>query len=463
MSKFNTTTKGASRTVNRAGGAAYKQSDELSLASLLLTSFLKDQFYRSGKQSQTELVDLTHKVDPLFAAKAAIYARNHFGMRSVSHVVAGELKDAIKGQEWAKRFYERVIFRPDDITEILSYVDARPSHAMSNGFRTALARFDDYQLGKYRGGNKSIKLVDAVNLVHAHSDPIARLVKGTLKTPETFETKLSAAGKADNKDEAKADAWRELLENRKIGYTALVRNLRNIAEQAPELVETACDLLTDEPLIRKSKIFPFQLSQAYVEIYKIGERKLMSAISRAVDLSCKNVPHFDGKTLVVVDESGSMAGKPEQIASTFAAVMCKAMDADLMTFGSSARWRSYNPDDSTLTIADGLTFNQGGTNLSSIFPRIGNKHYDRIFILSDMQSWMSSVWGGNIQPGFRAYKQNVNPEVKLYSFDLQGYGDMQFPEQNVFCLAGWSDKVFGVIRQLESGKSLVEQIKQVEL
>ena len=169
MSRFNTT-KPINITTNKAGGAAIKQSDELALASLLLSSFLKNQYYRSGNQSQKEIIELVAKVDPEFAAQAAIYARNEFGMRSVSHVVAGELKDRVKGLDWAKRFYDKVVFRPDDVTEILSYVNAKPSHAMANGLRTALERFDQYQIGKYKGANKGIKLIDAVNIVQRHLD-----------------------------------------------------------------------------------------------------------------------------------------------------------------------------------------------------------------------------------------------------------------------------------------------------
>ena len=76
-------------TLNRAGGQAYAESDKLAFLSLLLTSFLDDQYYRSAGIAVAELVDLTRRVDPLFAAKGAVYARREFGMRSVTHVVAG--------------------------------------------------------------------------------------------------------------------------------------------------------------------------------------------------------------------------------------------------------------------------------------------------------------------------------------------------------------------------------------
>ena len=50
MSKFNTNLeKGKTLTTNLAGGEAYKQTDELALVSILLTSFVNDQFYRNAK------------------------------------------------------------------------------------------------------------------------------------------------------------------------------------------------------------------------------------------------------------------------------------------------------------------------------------------------------------------------------------------------------------------------------
>lgn len=464
MARFNDK-KATTKTVNRAGGVAYEQSNELALASLLLTSFLNDKHYESGKAQQTRLVELALSVDPLFAAQAAVYARNTFGMRSVSHVVASAVRDALKGQEYAKRFYQKVVRRPDDVTEILSLAGKEGiTHAMRKGLRAALESFDHYQVAKYKGAGKAMKLVDAVNLVHAHSAPITELVNGTLKPADTWETRVSAAGKTEDKAAAKEEAWTTLVKEKKIGYFALLKNLRNIEEQAPELIPEAAEMLQDEKLIRKSLVLPFRFLTAYGEV---SDRRMKSAISKAIDISCANVPKFDGKTLIAIDDSGSMNGQPSKIAGLFGSIMYKAMDADILMFSDRAQQFTPNPDDSTLTIAESMPYHGGGTNFSLIFKAILPKppHYDRIFILSDMQSWMetNSWYGGqSVKESFHGY-QKINPGVKLYSFDLAGHGDMQFPEQNVFTAAGWSEKVFDVIKQLESGNSLVDQIKQVEI
>ena len=95
-------------------------------------------------------------------------------------------------------------------------------------------------------------MVDVANLVHPkHSEVIEKLIKGTLAIPDTWETGLTKAG---SDEKLKKEVWIRLIKEKKIGYFALLRNLRNIIEQAPELIPDACVLLTDEKLIKKGKI-----------------------------------------------------------------------------------------------------------------------------------------------------------------------------------------------------------------
>ena len=75
-------------TVNRAGGEAFTETPEVALVNLVLTSFMKDKFYEATKDEQARLTGLLTQVDPQFAAKAAIYARKKFGMRSIGYVEA---------------------------------------------------------------------------------------------------------------------------------------------------------------------------------------------------------------------------------------------------------------------------------------------------------------------------------------------------------------------------------------
>ena len=480
MSKFNVKSPGT-KVVNLAGGQAYSQSPELELVSILLTSFAQDQFYQKESDIYKRLGSLIQDCDPEFVAKAAVYARTQFGMRSISHVVASDLAKRLGGKPWAKEFYNKIVHRVDDMGEILAYhmnKNGKVTNPMKKGFATAFERFDKYALAKYKGEGKGMKLIDVVNIVHPvpvenNAEAIRALVKGELKSFDTWESELTKAGQEakteEEKEELKKDVWVKLIREKKIKYFALLRNLRNIIEQAPEIITEALELLVDEKSIKKSLVLPFRYLSAYRAINELSDGKIvrtvLMAINKALDISVSNVPKFDGETLVVLDTSSSMTQNrnkegmtPAEIGALFAAVLVKANNCDFLTFDEVARYVNMNPMDSTITLAGALRFPGGGTNFHTIF-RAANKPYDRIIILSDMQGWI-----GHTTPSgtFNEWKTRYKCNPFLYSFDLQNYGSMQFPEQNVFCLAGFSDKVFDIMRLLEKDKhALINEIKKI--
>lgn len=509
MAKFNTPVsadKSTRKTINLAGGEAFAQTAKLEFVSLLLTSFVQDQFYRSEKKTIETLRKLIASVaDKSFLAKAAIYARTEFGMRSISHLVAGELAKTVKGEAWSQKFFERVVYRPDDITEILAYyigAYGKPvPNALKKGLGKAFGKFDGYQLAKYRGDGKEINLMDAVNLCHPkptekNREALALLMKDELRSTETWESKLTQAGQAakvegateDEKLELKKDAWASLITERKIGYFALLRNLRNLLEAfdgeereatggivgkalstiglgatSRTTLDLALDMLTDEKLIKKSLVLPFRFLTALDELEKTsfeGTQKAIIALNRAVDISLSNVPQFEGKTLVVLDVSGSMQGRPSSIGALFSAILMKSNRADFITFSDTAEYRTMNLTDSTLTMAKSIRFAAGGTNFQAIF-ETAKKAYERVVILSDMQGWI-----GHHAPvkQFEEYKARTKSSPRIYSFDLAGHGSMQFPEKDVYCIAGFSDKVFEMMKLLEQDRdALIHTIEQVAL
>ncbi len=487
MSLFNFIKKSKKKTENKAGGEAFVQSPKMQLASILLTSFAQDQFYRSSKDTFKELIALLSKVDARFAAKAAIYARNRFNMRSITHVLAAELAAYASGQVWAKDFYNQIVNRPDDMLEIAAYYfnmgGKTLPNAMKKGFAKSFDRFDEYQIAKYRGDNKSVKLVDMVNLVRPiptqkNASALQALVNGTLRNQNTWEAKLTQAGqKAENKEDLskkKAEAWSSLINNNKLGYFALLRNLRNIAIQSPNVLKKALVQLNDANRIKKSKVLPFRFLTAFdtiknSNIENADKRNIMKALNDAFELALSNVPVFEGRTLVVVDDSGSMTWgkesmgkKPIEIAAIFAAMLYKSNDADLMRFSDSAAYIKPYFGDAALSIANRIIkkATAGGTNFQSIFEK-ANQAYDRIIILSDMQAWVNYNVPTDV---FNKYKKRYGTNPYIYSFDLNGYGSLQFPENKVFALAGFSDKVFDLMSLLETDRNaLVNEIEKVEL
>lgn len=466
--------KTVSKTENLAGGLSYSESPKLAFVSLLLTSFVKDQFYKTENETVENIKELINKInDPLFVAKTAIYARTKFGMRSVSHLVAGEIAKTVRGKTWTRKFFNDIIYRPDDILEILGYyfsTEKKLSNPLRDGFAKALERFNDYELAKYRGEGKAIKMVDAVNLCHPKAtESINKLMKGQLKSIDTWESELTKAGQKastdEEKEELKAEVWKKLIKEKKIGYFALLRNLRNIIEQSPDVLNEALELLVDEKLIKKSLVLPFRFLTAIKEIQQLngnGVRETLIALSNAIDISLSNVPKYDGKTLIVLDTSGSMEGQPIEIGATFASAMYKSNNADYISFSDEAIYQTFNPLDSTLSIVNQIikSARSGGTNFHSIFNTI-NQKYDRMFIFSDMQGW---VGYDSPQRDYLNYCKEYECNPKVYSFDLQGYGSLQFPENNVYAIAGFSEKTFDIIKLLETDKNaLISEIDKIEL
>ncbi len=258
--------------------------------------------------------------------------------------------------------------------------------------------------------------------------------------------------------------WAKLLAPRKIGYFALLRNPRNILLAAPELTDAAIALLTDKQLIAKSLVMPFRFTTALEAMQSSGlpsAGRVLAALSDAVDVSLANVPRFEGKTLVALDGSGSMMGRPIKIGALFTATPAKANDADVMLFSNDAQYVSVNPRDTTLTAAAWLEkqCEAGGTNFHAIFQR-ARRAYDRVIILSYMQGWI-----GQTAPvaDFEAWKKKVGAEPKVFSFDLAGYGTLQFPQRDVFCLAGFSDKTLETLKHLDSDQAaFLRQIEAIE-
>lgn len=474
MAKFNKAANQPTAT-NFAGGEAFLESPKLELASILLASFATDEFYRSGGATIERIRALVGAIpDREFSARAAVLARREYGMRTVSHVVAAELAHSVKGAGWTKRFFAEVVQRPDDATEVAAYYLGRYGkpfpNSLKKGLALGLAKFDAYQLAKYRAENATVKLVDLVNIAHPkpverNAEALRKLVAGELRSEGTWETALSAAGQAAETGEAKLElkreAWAELIASRKLGYFALLRNLRSIIEAAPESVPAALEMLTDERLVSRSRVLPFRFGTAYRELQGVaGTAEVLTALSRAAELALRNVPEFAGSTLVALDVSGSMRGRPFEIGSLFAAALARRSGADVMVFSESAKYHNLAVDSGLFGAVESLAgaATWGGTNFHSVF-ETATRAYDRIIILSDMQAWI-----GHYTPAkpFAEYRKRTGAAPKVFTFDLAGLGTLQFPERDVFALAGWSDRAFEVMRILETDRgALLNQVEAV--
>lgn len=514
MARFNLFKSKEPPVLNHMGAPAFAQTPELELVSMLLTSFADDSYYRSGAEGLSRLRELLSRCDPEFSAKAAIYARTVFGMRSISHALAAELASAASGKVWARKFYEKIVARPDDMTEIMAcFIGAKGRklpNALRKGFAAAFGKFDAYQLAKYRGEGREVSLVDVVNLVRPK--PVERngqalhdLVNGTLRATDTWESKLSKAGQVATDETEKAalkrDTWVELVRSRRIGYFALLRNLRNILEQAPEVVPEAVGLLVDPRLLRNSLVLPFRFIAAYAEVEAMKEGKfesergridaVLAGLEKAVRLSVDNLPTLRGRTLILSDNSGSMTGdggghslvskmsrvRTADIANLFAVLYwLKAEDTLVGLFGERLVFpkldRSKGVFDNFRLIDTEKNACGPGTEagIFDIFRKMIREKtiVDTAVVFSDTQIGERNAWygqsdkSGSFDALFQEYRR-INPHFRCYSVDLRGYGTTVF-DGSVIKVAGWSEKIFEVMKFAEQDPAaLLRQIEKVEL
>jgi 60 kDa SS-A/Ro ribonucleoprotein len=90
---------------------------------------------------------------------------------------------------------------------------------------------------------------------------------------------------------------------------------------------------------------------------------------------------------------------------------------------------------------------------------------DKVMIFTDGQLWNSYGYGGHINELWELYLKNVAPKARLYLFDLKGHSTtpLQVLSNNVYLIAGWSDKLFEILDALENGGSVLNEIHKIEI
>ncbi len=451
------------KTVNKAGGFAYKLDVKTELVSAVLTTFLENKFYETGDERLERIKDLVRKNKPQFVANLAIIARKEFNLRSVVTVLLGELAKIHRGDSLVKDTIEDSALRVDDLTELVAYVGSPIPKQVKRGVRNALFKFDRYQLAKYKGEGNVVSLVDLFNMVHPkvkHAKEEQKiawkdLIEGNLKSFDTWETEIS-----NTKDPKKA--WSALVNEGKLGYMAMLRNLNNLIKNNvdDEVISKVVDKLTNPNEVAKSKQLPFRFTTAY-DMVK-GNRKLSNAISEAMDIAVSNCPEFDGKTLIAVDASGSMQGDPIKKASIFGATLFKKNpNADLILYATDIKEVTTGDRIPVIDLAKKieLAAQGGGTNTSLVFTyATAKRKYDRIIIISDSESWQESYYGGQgTQTAYNEYRKIADPYVFL--LDIQGYGTKDIASSKVKYLTGWSDRILDFMGAFERGDELIKYIE----
>jgi 60 kDa SS-A/Ro ribonucleoprotein len=505
--KFNLRrSKISTKIVNYEGAPAFVLTAPLELYTAVTTASLNDQYYADTNDRIARLRALIAKNDPSFVAKLSLYAREQMHLRSVPLVLAVELARQYNGNSLVGKLTAKLIQRADEITELLAYYEQanerkaakklnRLSKQLQKGLGEAFNRFDEYQFAKY-DRETAVTLKDALFLVHpkakdeAQQDLFDKIAKDQLKVPYTWETELSFLGQqkfetVKLKQAAVKGKWEELILSNKMGYMATLRNLRNIleADVSNEAWNKVCEYLGNAKAVTSSRQLPFRFLSAYRELKNLQKGRVsqvLEALEKAVSMSAANIAGFDEETRVVVaaDVSGSMqktisAKSKVQFydIGLMLAMLLQSRSKNVISgiFGNT--WKVINvPRTNILANVEEFHRREGEVGYSTngylvvkdLLDR--NQIVDKIMIFTDMQLWNSNDTGESIAGLWKKYKSKA-PQAKLYLFDLAGYGQspLNLLQDDVYLIAGWSDKVFNVLYALEQGSDAVELINQIAL
>jgi hypothetical protein len=257
------------------------------------------------------------------------------------------------------------------------------------------------------------------------------IAKDTLKRPDTWESRMAGG-------ENKKDVFTDLLKRKKLGYLALLRNLRGMLDAGVDI-----DLIRDGILNgNMSRILPFRFIAAARHAPRLEKELDMAMIS-----ALNGVEKMSGRTIALIDVSYSMEhqlsqgrdGRPAEMTRLDAAcglsILLKGVCEDIRIFTFS-NYLVEIPARSGMALADAINRSQShqGTKLGAAVKHMNSLEYDRLIVFTDEQS-QDPV--GSPKAGRAGYMINV----ASYQNGV-GYGDW-------LRITGFSEYVVNYIRQLE--------------
>lgn len=366
--------------------------------SVLSCLLWESSFYCDGESIADRIFKLA--ADPAISSKAlgalAIEARSQYHLRHVPLLLLVAL--AKRGGREAGKAIAETIQRPDELSEFLSLywkmnptiivaANGRPINAplskqVKIGLASAFQKFTAHSLAKYNRDG-AVKLRDVLFLVHAkprdelQATSWKQLVEGKLPPPDTWEVELSAG-----KD--KRQTFSRLIMEGKLGYLALLRNLRNMVAAGVDL-----DVIRMAIKNRKGaeRVLPFR----YVAAARACPM-LEPAIDEALCAALTVPPPLRGTTAVMVDVSRSMksalSSKSDLTRMDAAAALASMIMGDVRVFSFSNHLVEVPPRRGMAGV-DAVIKSQphNGTALFDAVDQLNKTvKYDRLIVITDEQA-----------------------------------------------------------------------------
>lgn len=362
---------------------AYVQENESwqnSVARVLLTGILKNQFYRSADDAAKEAFPLfinAAKTDPMFLLKAACFARNSHmkGMVKVAlAAIAGHASDEFLSQENVRMAAIGLLstFHPG---QLIQFVELMKSKSFGRGFgsrpqkwvRAAMESWSEKKLENFtlkypQALNQLVRLVHPRYKDSAADDNRYGIIKYVLdgkkseatgnkqkvveelkRLPSTEEARIAIATAMIDHDIpwdvvkgfAGLDGPLALSCMTQMGLTALLLNMRSLENHGVlETSEGTHALSMKLKEVQDGRSIPLDFAKPYIYCNNSNVKNmLLDAMAKTLSVP---MPAIESKKIgVSIDISGSMQGETLKTAGLLAVPFLKAKDLWLTTFDTA--------------------------------------------------------------------------------------------------------------------------------
>lgn len=481
------------------GATAFARDTKSELLLAAVSNFNEDQFYEKADARMARVAPLMHKVavaDPEWVIGFLGWLRNTANLRSVgialaAEAVAARLNVPVRGDN--RRIVAASMRRLDEPGEFLGYWHSRfgrkvPS-AVKRGINDVLeSSLTEYNWLKWRGkgARGAFSIADVMNLTHPKPSGVTQEALFEAIIADAYGREFSTAslqmvGTRSTWLHSAPDEQRRLLTNPEfvrtaglthevvsgalgrlvasdwealipqMGFQAVLMNLRRmneagISERARGFIR---ERLRNEEKILASRMLPMR----FLSAYRNAPLEFAGDLEFAANVILRNVPALPGRTLVLVDRSGSMQAllsakgtlRRVDAASVFgSALALRADNADLVAYGTRTQVIPFRKGDSLLRLADQRA-DMGGTNTHDAVAHHYRGH-DRIILLTDEQA-SRTYWGSN-----RDVFASLPGEVPTFTWNLAGYQHGHAEDgPKRFTFGGLSDAGMNMILPLERG------------
>ena len=432
-------------------------------------------------------------------ARLAIHFGESSNFRDLAFLLTAELAAFNGTDEKIAQLVERIVRQPTDVPLWLEYYSRatkpaqRPGRAVRKNLSLLLNRLDEFQYSRC-SRHTQLALRDTLRLLRPKATDRTRktlfsgILRDQIPVRSTWEQEWHALYQknyesADQRQVVLRDKWKEGISSFRIGYTALIDNLRPMlcAGVSGKVLKLAADYLGNAAAVARSGTNPLRILEVYRALRRMeqgGAGMLAEALEQAVLNSSWARTSFGsrGVSVIAMDVSNSMrrpvdglSGVQRFDVAPLLAMLWKSRGSQVVTGIIGNNWRPLElPAKPALLAVDEFRAHEGEAGyainswlvLQDLLRR--QQVVDRVLIFTDYRLWDNRSFnqpaGTDLGRCWRQYRNQCAPNAKLYLFDLAGYGSrsLECLEDGVFLIAGWKERMIDILDTMDGAGKLIE-------